>query len=510
MKPPALACLLACIAAPAGADTFTVTRLDDPLPDGCVAGDCSLREALTAAGANDVFGPTDQIVLGAGTHVLLRGDLPKVRQPLIVAGAGAGQTRIESVDELFSLDTTAADRSLQLRDMTLDASGEFGSAAVASPGGQLVLDGVVVAGGTAQVAGDASLHLIDVQIGERLLCNTVASCLIEDSAIALLNVNPAGDGDGPDVTIRGSTIDGDLLLLPPPHTASITLHQGSLLIEDSTITRLQGFFLFDPDMNVTVRRSYYVGNDVPIRSDGNNTFTIEDSVFEGNPVRALYAAGTSEWEVTGSTFVGNRVDGNAGGAIVLEDDATLRIRNSTFSNNTFTVDAAADGARGAAIGYRNGAGAQLILQHVTVVAPSVLPAGLVGSAIGGHGGGIAVDVSNSVLRGTCGFGGSVLQNNAGNIEAPGDSCGLDSGLNSVDVPTSQLALGTLGDHGGPTPTYLPAEDSVAVDRASTAQCLATDQRGYARPAGPRCDVGAIETGAVPPDMQDVVFGDGFE
>ena len=54
--------------APVAAD-FTVTRMDDPSPNGCLAADCSLREAVVAA--NKLPG-RDRIRLGAGTFNLTR------------------------------------------------------------------------------------------------------------------------------------------------------------------------------------------------------------------------------------------------------------------------------------------------------------------------------------------------------------------------------------------------------------------------------------------------------
>ena len=70
---------------------------------------------------------------------------------------------------------------------------------------------------------------------------------------------------------------------------------------------------------------------------------------------------------------------------------------------------------------------------------------------------------------------------------------------------ASLDLGALADHGGATQTYVPDAGSPAVDGADTAFCLATDQRGYQRPFGSGCDVGASEVGA-----EDRVFADGFD
>jgi hypothetical protein len=98
----------------ARAETFVVTRFDDPLPDGCQPGDCSLREAATAAASNDAFGGDDAIQLGAGAYTLIRGELPwgSADQKLEIAGAGSTATHVTTDAPLFSALT---DRSLRVR-----------------------------------------------------------------------------------------------------------------------------------------------------------------------------------------------------------------------------------------------------------------------------------------------------------------------------------------------------------------------------------------------------------
>ncbi len=66
-------------------------------------------------------------------------------------------------------------------------------------------------------------------------------------------------------------------------------------------------------------------------------------------------------------------------------------------------------------------------------------------------------------------------------------------------------LGPLANNGGPTQTHALLAGSPAIDAGNPATpgsggnaCEATDQRGYARPAGLACDIGAYEFGAPPP------------
>lgn len=524
MRPTLFASLLMLPALSAHSETFTVTRIDDPLPDGCALGDCSLREAMQAAAINDPFGDIDTIVLSAGTYTLVRGPLNSNSQRLRVQGAGSAQTRIEFADDNEYLFTTHGGE-LILAGLGINASGEFAGAMSSSNEDSLLsLDDILVEQGTVSLGQETSTEIRNSELRRTLFC--YGEALIEDSV--LFNLYQMTPQEGTPATVLRRTIVDGTLYPDAPVASRLTVHTGSLTLEHVTVTD-SGFRIMGPvplriaDSTVTrshinvefgadaatlhLQRVQYIDNAGPVRTEVPAEVTIEDSLFAGNLTRALYVAGGAEWNIAGSTFAGNRVDGNAGGAIVLEDDSVLRIHNSTFSANSFTVDAAAGGARGAAIGFRNGTGAQLILTHVTIVPPLVMPVGLVGSAIGGHGNGVTLDLSNSLVRGSCGMNANVLQNNAGNIESPGNTCGLAAEGNSVNIATASVALGPLGDNGGPTPTHLPAADSHAIDRASTPQCLPLDQRRYARPGGVRCDVGAVEADA---EADDNLFADGFE
>ncbi len=63
----------------------------------------------------------------------------------------------------------------------------------------------------------------------------------------------------------------------------------------------------------------------------------------------------------------------------------------------------------------------------------------------------------------------------------------------TDRPNVDPMLGTIVDNGGPTPTMLPGDGSEAIDGGTCVAGLSTDQRGVARPQGPACDIGAVES-----------------
>jgi hypothetical protein len=99
-----LACLsiLALGAGPAVSQVadFTVTRADDPVPDGCAPGDCSVREAVIDASA--ALG-TPTIEVPPGTYVLTQVGVesPATRDldvtgDMIITGSGAEQTIIDA------------------------------------------------------------------------------------------------------------------------------------------------------------------------------------------------------------------------------------------------------------------------------------------------------------------------------------------------------------------------------------------------------------------------------
>src|SRR5688572_12192109 len=100
----ALASIVAVLAsAPTDAATYTVTRHDDPLPNGCQLRDCSLREAAMAADATAV---ADTIQLSSGTYELTRTGSPETGwfhdldfsgEVLTLQGEGSTVTRIRSV-----------------------------------------------------------------------------------------------------------------------------------------------------------------------------------------------------------------------------------------------------------------------------------------------------------------------------------------------------------------------------------------------------------------------------
>jgi hypothetical protein len=72
--------------------------------------------------------------------------------------------------------------------------------------------------------------------------------------------------------------------------------------------------------------------------------------------------------------------------------------------------------------------------------------------------------------------------------------GCPGGSTCTNIITADPLLGALGNYGGETETIPLRLGSSAINAGSDAVCPATDQRGFARPQGAHCDIGAYEIG----------------
>lgn len=184
-----------------------------------------------------------------------------------------------------------------------------------------------------------------------------------------------------------------------------------------------------------------------------------------------------------STVSNNRASEEAGGIRLLGDpDADNRIFNSTISGNRAGED---------------GGGIWLTGRNLLVVNStfSENTSSRGGSAIHvcGQCNPNNLHLVNTIIGGTCSYNSFFgFPFGEGNIESPGDTCAFGSD-NLTSVSFSELGLGPLRDNGGGTRTHLPGAGSVAIDRTPLPSCMVGfDQRGFSRPQGAGCDVGAVE------------------
>ncbi|MBV9310900.1 MAG: hypothetical protein JOZ73_08705, partial [Solirubrobacterales bacterium] len=219
---------------------------------------------------------------------------------------------------------------------------------------------------------------------------------------------------------------------------------------------------------------------------------------------------THPLHVNGSTISRNSAEFNqaagptsSGGGAVYEDQGTANntYTNSTISNNSTNVSGLVAQGGGGIYVFANTTNTDQ-LANVTMARNSAQTA---------LGGGIynlrsKVDSRNSIvalntagLDANCyGTSSPVITSLGYNLEDSANTCGFSATGDKV-VPAAAVGLGPLANNGGPTQTQALLSGSAAVDAGNPAGCtspsgapLTTDQRGFPRPSGPRCDIGAYE------------------
>jgi CSLREA domain-containing protein len=558
---PSTAFLLLFAASSAAAVDIVVTRLDDPLPDGCGVADCSLREAVLFA--NGSVGP-DRILLpasaspyqltrsGAGEDAGLTGDLDVIGA-LEIAGQGDAPVVIAqaAIDRILHLQGVGAPTTL--RNVHLQGGrGVTQGGAVLAASADLQVVGATFTNNVATGSGGA--------IGGRCRDDVFGAVLVRVDASAF-------EGN--------SAPQGGAIALLPSVTSNCNIEVEDSDFIDNDATTLGGAIAVDASLSssrLDIRGGLFSGNRVTGASvaggavamgTGGNNARIEDAVFLDN-----HADGTTNGRggaafnvsaIARSSFLANTADrGGAVYTIVLDmEDSQLcdneaaldggalfvssriALRRSTFCRNSaagsggamkLTLFAGADATierstfdgntapTGGAISMDDG---ELRMFQSTLASVDVPAQGSVGTALRYSGpddaaNGSRVELTGNLLRGTCSFAAGVGAVNLAkhNVNSGGNTCGLTQAgaafaNNATFTPLAAIPLAPLANNGGPTVTRLPspAAGHPAAGRVPLADCVDPDQRGYVT-TNATCDAGAVELdGVVPPDA---IFAGGFE
>jgi CSLREA domain-containing protein len=454
-------CLLFLAPAVVFAATIHVTTTVDALAN---TGTCSLREAIISANTNAPSGgaagecpsgnsgSTDTIVLPAGSFNLsLAGSEAYYESNALLGDLDITQSLNLQGQTASTTIINAA--SLGARVIHID-----GASAAVSISGLKIRDGFSDAyGGGIYVADATSLALSFVEVSSNHADYNGGGLAIESYI---------------DATIVGSLIANNT---SDDSGGGISYASGGILAMTSSIVSAN-----QANGTYSDGGGIYASGSVIL-----STCTVASN-GAGDSGGGLYISGSLS--ATNSTISGNSAGSDGGGIYFYYPDAS-ELKNTTISGNS-----AVDYGGGLA---RTGSTA-VTLTHTTLANNS---ADLIGggSAIANTNGMV---LKNSAVSGTCQNASATSL--GGNLESPGDNCGLNQPTDQVAVTAGQLALGPLAYYGGGTRTHMPAVSSLAVDHARAVYCLAADQRGVARPQGPACDVGAVELEA------GALFSDGFE
>jgi hypothetical protein len=273
-----------------------------------------------------------------------------------------------------------------------------------------------------------------------------------------------------------------------------------------------GGLLVSEAATVTLNRCAFISN----TADDNSGFGIP---LRGGGI-ALTSSG-ADVTIEDSSITANF--GESGGGI-FNESGTLTVRRSTLSANS--AGGAIGGANGHALlnwgtttlsnstvsGHVPVADDDCVIRNVgTLMIDSTTlsnnaPITMTTSSTG------TTTLRNNLIDGGCivEAGGTHLTD-GGNLESPGNTCGLGI-LELRNIPDPMLSA--LLPNGGPTMTHVPLEGSPAIDQPiATAGCLGEDQRGVDRPQDGDgnldavCDIGAVE---VTGTEEVSIFYDGFE
>ncbi len=325
--------------------------------------------------------------------------------------------------------------------------------------------------------------------------------------------NNAGDFGGAAInsnegslTVRDSTFTNN----SGAYGGAINVFRGTMFIQTSAFTNnsaLNGggaidYYRLPSDLDpnpMTILTSTFSGNSswyggaIEIQ---NIPLTIGNCVFTRNTARSTggaifydvhnYAGTVRNITIDNSTFAENvaaQEQGSIawGGGGIYNYLGAMTIRNSTFFSNSSRL------TDGGAIH----SGYSLSLLNSTLIGNSSGVSDYVGGLFNNGG----LNIQNTIIAGSgpgadCRAIGTSSVTNINNLIEDG-SCSADG----VNFFSGDPEVGPPADNGGGFLTHALLPGSRAIDSGSG--CLATDQRGVARPQGGACDRGALEMPAQP-------------
>jgi hypothetical protein len=502
----ALVLVAASLVAPAvtRAAAFTVTRPDDPPPNGCLPADCSLREAIIAANG----APGSTVTLPGGTFTLTRagadtattnasiGDLD-ILVAMTITGNGstivqAGTAKGAGIHRIFDV-FSANPVTISRMTIRFGTDTEVKSGGCIKNAGVLTLDAVTVASCTSSIGGGgiASYKTLTVR-DSTITDNSVTAPNRQVNGGGIANGSQASGAPATVTVIRAKILNNVARSTRPfiaigggfSNTGIMTI-QDSLIsgnLADSSAGGLSDPRFSNPDGSMTIERTTIAANKATrdaggVTNDGvmtirNTTFANNEAGFQcgGADCNQSFAGGLlstaqATSNVSNSTFSGNICD-LAGGGLLNSATATqtgrLNIASSTIVNNTCNLAAGIGGGQSGLTTLRN-----------SIVANNA------SGPTGGDCGGKVASLAYNILRTTTG-------------------CALSGDLTGNITGTDPM-VAALANNGGATSTHALLLGSPAVNAGAPAGCndpagtrLTTDQRGFSRHAMGRCDIGSYE------------------
>jgi CSLREA domain-containing protein len=495
-----------------------------------ISGHCTLRAAIMQA--NFVTG-LDTITLPSGVYLLTRpgydddgdvvGDLD-IADDLTLQGAGSHTTIVDgngavTGDRVFQILPTTKYTSLgglTIRNGQVDHGRAWDTGggltwAGGNTGGDLHLNDVAIVSNTARYGGGLYLEY-----------SIVRETVDLDHVNVHANLSTGNQGGGiavyfgsntePDFDLRYSQVysnearggGGGLEFTGSPSSGG------------SNFVRIENTEIYSNTTSFWGGGISYTGSDaVPViilnsqlhhnHVDGNGgalythaALVISNTTFDQNSADeggGIYNVTVGTLALNNSTLSGNSASRD--GAGIYNFTGTLALNNSTLSGNVASRDGAGLYAFGGRIQFNNAT-----IAGNTIIVPT-------STGYSGLGGGLfisttaVVSIQNTLLANNfhrylpAAF---VADDCLGTLHLQGIDLigtGITANCSWTGHPfylSGDPYLGPLQNNGGPTLTQLPLPGSPAIDQGDDAACPAIDQRGFRRPIGTHCDIGAVEVG----------------
>ncbi len=291
---------------------------------------------------------------------------------------------------------------------------------------------------------------------------------------------------------------------------AINNSSGTITINDSTISDnymvgIGGGAINNSSGTITIINSTISNNSIDgigggaINNSNSGIIVLDNSTIKENS--ADFGGGIDNSGIIvldNSTIKENSAD--FGGGINNSNNGIVTITNSTISGNSASIGGGINNTNSSKLTIKNSTVSGNVAEDIynnnggTVTIDNSTISGGIGN---GSGTDNTVNIKNTIIAGNA-YSEGILNSYGYNLILDTGGCTINNIQNfGTDIIGKDSLLGPLAENGGATLTHSLLTGSPAIDAGSCTDIngnyVSTDQRGYKRPQGITCDIGAFES-----------------